>query len=439
MTKSTASFTSKQEGLFLFSKEGSVLFSNEKAQGMVGPLSSIDGIEDIFVDFTWEQLKHCEKDVLLDKYISTENGEAFPVLVVVYEKHDMYLVTITNIPERTKFAPDFYEPLKELLDVKYALDESSIVAVTDQRGRIQYVNPKFCEISKYDADELIGEDHRILNSGHHSREFFKHLWRTIGTGNVWRGEICNKAKDGSFYWVETTIVPFLREDGKPYQYLAIRNEITERKRFEQELKEMTTRILGIQEEEKRHLSRELHDGIGQDLYSLLIGLHRLQQDGDNSLVDHMEKEVSTIIQKVRDMSWELRPSTLDELGLMPAIRSFLNRYRESYGMQSSLESTLETRLDSETETAIYRIIQESMTNARKYAGVAQVDVHVEEKLDYIYVAVRDEGSGFDKRNAEKGVGTFSMEERARAAGGELTIYSAPGEGTTVTATFPKSP
>ncbi|SDJ34470.1 sensor histidine kinase [Salimicrobium halophilum] len=439
MNRSTTSFTSKQEGLLLFDKHGTILFANEKAENMAGSLSSLHGVEDIFLDFTWEELVSCEKDVLIDKYISPVQGDAFPVLVVVYEKSDMYLVTITNIQERTKFAPDFYEPLKELLDIKYALDESSIVAVTDQRGRIQYVNRKFCEISKYQPEDLIGEDHRILNSGYHSRAFFKHLWKTIGTGHVWRGEICNRAKDGSIYWVETTIVPFLKEGGKPYQYLAIRNEITERKRFETELKEMTTRLLSVQEEEKRHLSRELHDGIGQDLYSLLIGVHRLQQEGDNPILEHMEEEVSNVIQKVRDMSWELRPSTLDELGLMPAIRSFLNRYRESYGLQSSLHTTLKTRLEPEVETAIYRIIQEAMTNARKYAGVDKVDVQVEEELDYIYVAVRDEGTGFDKRTSEKGVGTFSMEERARSAGGELTIYAKPGAGTAVTATFPKTP
>ncbi|WP_347862035.1 PAS domain S-box protein [Salimicrobium sp. PL1-032A] len=437
MRESMTSLTSKQEGLFLFDEYGAILFANEKAENMAGGLTFVREVEDLFLDFTREELKTCKKDVLMDKYLTPVQGDPFPVLVVVYEKADTFLVTITNIQERMKFAPDFYEPLKELLDVKYALDESSIVAVTDRRGRIQYVNRKFCEISKYQPGELIGEDHRILNSGYHSREFFKHLWKTIGTGHVWRGEICNRAKDGSFYWVETTIVPFLNEDRIPYQYLAIRNEITKRKRFETELKEMTTRLLNVQEEEKRHLSRELHDGIGQDLYSLLIGLHRLQQEGHTPLLEHMEEEVSSIIQKVRDMSWELRPSTLDELGLLPAIRSFLNRYRDSYGLQSLLHATLKTRLDPEVETAIYRIVQEAMTNVRKYAGVEQVEVRIEEELDYVFVAVRDEGKGFDKRTMEKGVGTFSMEERARSIGGELTIYANPGEGTSVIATFPK--
>jgi PAS domain S-box-containing protein len=149
----------------------------------------------------------------------------------------------------------------EIFQLKTALDQHAIVSATDATGKIVSVNDKFCEISKYSRADLLGQDHRLVNSGYHPQEFFRELWNTIGAGHVWRGEIKNRAKDGSFYWVATTIVPFLDGQGKPGQFSAVQTDITAQKNSEEallnsyaEIKQLKVRL----EAESEYLKAEVN-------------------------------------------------------------------------------------------------------------------------------------------------------------------------------------
>ncbi|QCG94114.1 PAS domain S-box protein [Azospirillum sp. TSA2s] len=139
---------------------------------------------------------------------------------------------------------------------KFALDQHAIVSITDHRGIITYANDKFCQISGYSREELLGRSHRIVNSGRHPSGFFAEMWHTVMDGQVWHGEICNRTKAGEEYWVAATIVPLLTADGQPHQYIAIRTDITERKRMEAEL------------EDSRRFLQSITDSMGEGVFSL---------------------------------------------------------------------------------------------------------------------------------------------------------------------------
>ena len=190
--------------------------------------------------------------------------------------------------------------IKELADFKFALDQSSIVAITDHRGIITYVNDKFCEISKYQRDELIGNTHSILNSGYHPKKFFEDMWNTIRNGMVWTGEIRNHAKDGFPYWVNTTIVPFVDREGEPYQYIAIRQDITDQIESEKLIlhRAYHDELTGLRN--RRYFNDEMNKWIEENkdnhqLVLLFMDLNRFKYINDtlgHSMGDLILKDVS---------------------------------------------------------------------------------------------------------------------------------------------------
>lgn len=215
----------------------------------------LSGKDKITIDLKSQLLEMASALISANKELAFQNSEK--------EKHVAELIVANNeliksegiikklnqelelkVIERTAELENVH---KDILDYKYALDAADIVAVTNSKGTILHVNENFCQISKYTGQELIGQDHRIVSSGYHSKEFISNLWVTIVNGKIWKGEMCNKAKDGSIFWVDTTIVPFVNEFGKPFKYLAIRSDITKRKQSLEALKASEEKYRNIYE------------------------------------------------------------------------------------------------------------------------------------------------------------------------------------------------
>ena len=152
------------------------------------------------------------------------------------------VVTFRDVTERKRVERELGQSLRQLEEMKCALDQAAIVCVTDSEGTILYANDKFCEISGYSREELAGQTHRIVNSGYHPKAFFGEMWRTITSGRVWRGEISNRAKSGHIFWVDTTIVPFEDERGRPLRYMSIQTDITDRRKDHEIVRRLSSAV-----------------------------------------------------------------------------------------------------------------------------------------------------------------------------------------------------
>ncbi len=397
----------------------------------------------------------------MDEQKNLINIDYYPPLDLWQENHfypspDGLSVFIRDITEQKKRE-------KEITDYKDALDQSSIVSITDQNGIIKRVNENFCRNSKYSERELIGQDHSILNSGYHSREFMQTLRDTIATGQIWQGEICNKAKDGTIYWVDTTIVPFLNEKKEPYQYLAIRVDITERKKKEvelqgahqllqhsyEEVRQLASHLQDIREEERAGIAREIHDELGQQLTGIKMDMSwvikRVPVQDDERIVEKLRGTLGLLdntIKTVRRIATELRPSILDDLGLIAAIEWQSLEFQKRSGITTLFTTgIIEFKGNAATAIGLFRICQESLTNIARHSEAHKVKISLEEKGDSaILLTIEDDGKGFqtEKIGSKKTLGLLGMKERALMMGGYFDISSQPGNGTALSVEVPLS-
>ncbi len=294
--------------------------------------------------------------------------------------------------------------IRELQDTKFALDRSAIVATTDVAGRITYVNEKFCQISGYSEAELLGQDHRVINSGHHPKEFFAALWSRISRGEVWTGEIRNRAKNGEIYWVDTTIVPFLDDRGRPYQYMAIRFEITERKRAEARLREQETLArLGEMAAVVAHEVKNPLAGIRGALQ--VIGGRMEQGAPEREVIDDIQQRIDVLNQMVQDLLVFARPKPASMrptsvTALIAGTASMLQHDPAWAELTLELPDVGPTlRLDAtQLQIALFNLL---VNAAHATEGRGSVRVTVEAGVDSCDIVVADDGPGFEPEAAKR--------------------------------------
>ncbi|MBE9229789.1 PAS domain S-box protein [Phormidium sp. LEGE 05292] len=424
-----------------------------------------------------------------------KDGSRFPALLSVTALRDRQaeitgFVGIAKDITRQKQAEEkLHRILQELSDFKYALDEAAIVAIANAKGVITYANDRFCEISKYSREELIGNTHRSINSGYHSPEFFAQMWKIISSGETWRGEIQNRAKDGTYYWVDTTIVPFLNDQGKPIQYLSIRTDISTRKQAEFQQKQAEAKIrqandqllltnaelaraTRLKDEFLANMSHELRT----PLNAVLGMTEGLQEGVFGSISDRQQQAIQTIERSGKHLL-ELINDILDlskvesgklELQIEPVSVNYLCQSSLTFVRQLAVKKNIE--LSSEVppglldvavdERRIRQVLINLLNNAVKFTPergsvklVVQTEIQPEQS--FLILSVIDTGIGIDQADmnqlfqsfvqidsslnrqyAGTGLGLSLVRRLTELHGGTVTVTSEVGQGSCFTVRLP---
>lgn len=560
--------------IFRIKEDGMIIEVQAGVRDQLRPISELTGkkISEVITKETAEKLMIAlHKALVVRKLVSVEyeiaeHGIHFYFegrIIALSDKEVLFIAR--DITETKETNATLEKKVKEVSDLRYALDEGTIVDIADQNGVITHVNDNFCAISKYSREELIGQNHRLLNSGHHPSSFFKELWTTVQAGKIWRGEVMEKSRDGSYFWLDTTIVPFINEKGKPYQFVSIRKDITENKMAEEKLiesetkfrslveqatvgvfilqggrfkytnpgfekifgysreeflKEVTvemivhpqdleivktaiaqkltgekistnysTRIIrkngstafievisssliyqgepasigtviditdkieeekrigkavnDAQENERLQIGMELHDNVKQIMAASLMSLGFAKDSmNENPVVaaqtiDNVRDYIREAIHELRRLSHQLAPSADTNLPLSEKIKMLAENMNNAKSLDIHINvEDFDEPLRTDIQLAIYRILQEQLSNVLKYAKAKIAEIVIERKGNVIQLRVKDDGKGFDTSVKKDGIGLENIKRRVSVLGGETKIISSPGQGCEIIVRIP---
>jgi PAS domain S-box-containing protein len=332
---------------------------------------------------------------------------------------------------------------------------AAIVMITDVDGNIEYVNPRFTQITGYSAAEVRNRNPRILKSGDTSPKVYRDLWETIRAGVAWHGQFQNRKKNGEVYWESASISPIRNPQGTVTHYVAVGEDMTAWKhsadaiqQTNRLLQQLSMDLLRSQDYEKRKIARELHDSTAQLLAALSINLGLLRDsDLDTSQRSTLLSETIDVAgqcsQEVRTLAYLLHPPLLDDLGLRGALQTYAQGFHHRTGIELELKIPPEFgRLDPGLEMTIFRIVQEGLSNINRYSGSALAEIRLERDAREVRLYLLDHGRGLPaasipqkKESVRLGVGILGMRQRAEQLGGTLEIASTD-VGTTLIITLP---
>lgn len=325
---------------------------------------------------------------------------------------------------------------EELRKLSRTVEQSQVsVIITDTNGAIEYVNPKFCEVTGYAFDEVHGKNPRILRPNGGVSEAYRELWDTITAGRMWHGEFHNRKKNGELFWESTIISPILNEHGRITHYVAVKEDITERKRAEESLLQLTAL------EERQRLARNLHDSVNQSIHSLLLFaetlvslLEKNNTERARQIAGRMEESARQALKETRLMLYEFQPPAPGEsVDLMRDMerRVAMVERRAGVRVQIQQEGSLSHCPPAWYED-LFWITIEALNNALKHAQARNMQITIRCSAHQMELSITDNGIGFDPAKPRPGgLGLQTMRERAGILGGELTIHSMPGQGSTV--------